>query len=248
VRDFSALYSFLLGAPARERDAAGVRWFAILSYSSDLHCILTAASFSRTWRDPHSDAGLVFTFVGTFASLEVLDQQARLALLAVVVAALFLAAGNPVCADGDGASVLGNGVTRLVSLGGQVRRDFCSEAARVVQRADISRRWEWGTSGVQAHPNLGSSFGQSVCVDTCPSERMNFARANRRGGRRGCAGGEPLQAVARDAGVWYGGAMPCRGLRNVVRCSDSGTVAGVWFQVGEPAAVSACGKKCVYSG
>jgi hypothetical protein len=34
-----------------------------------------------------------------------------------------------------------------------------------------------------------------------------------------------------DVGVWYGGAMPWSGLRNVVRCPDSGTVAGVWFQV-----------------
>lgn len=159
MRDLGALDAFLLGAPAGEGDAARVGWFAILSYSSDLHCIVSAASFSRTWRHPYPDAGLVLAFVGTFAGLEILDQQARLALLAMVVAAFLLTAGYAVGADGDGTAVLGNGVTRLVGFGCQVRRYFCSKATGVVQRADISRRREWGTSGVQAHPNLGLSFG-----------------------------------------------------------------------------------------
>jgi hypothetical protein len=209
VRDLGALDTFLLGAPAGEGDAAGVRWFAVFSYSSDLHCIMSSASFSRTWRHPDSDAGLVFTFVGTFASLEILDQQARLALLAMVVAAFFLAAGYAVRADGNGTAVLGNGVTRLVGLGGQVCRNFCSKATGVVQRADISRRWEWGTSGVQAHPNLGLSFGSSVCGDTCPSERKCSARANDDNeGVEGVREASRCRVSHEGSGVWYGRAMP----------------------------------------
>ena len=230
MRNLGALDTFLLGSPAGEGDAARVSWFAILSYSSDLHCIVSAASFSRTWRHPYSDAGLVFTFVGTFASLEILDQQARLALLAVVVAAFPLAARYAVCGDGDGTAVLGNGVTRLVGLGGQVCRNFCSKATGVVQRADISRRREWGTSGVQAHPNLGLSFGSSVCSDTCPSERKCSARANDDNeGAVGAREASRCRVSHEGSGVWYGGAMPWSGSRNVVRCSNSGTVAGVVF-------------------
>jgi hypothetical protein len=105
----------------------------------------------------------------------------------MVVSALLLTAGSAVGTDSDGTAVLGNGVTRFVGLGGQVGRDFCSEGATVIHRAEIGRRREWRTSGIQTHPNLGSSFGQSVCVDTCPSERWSRARvqtgANRTGGR-----------------------------------------------------------------
>ena len=85
------------------------------------------------------------------------------------MAALFPAGRAAVCGDGDGTTVLGDGVT---GFGGQVGSDFSSKAARVVQRADVSRRREWGTSGVQAHPNLGASFASSVFVDTCPSEQQ----------------------------------------------------------------------------
>lgn len=62
---------------------------------------------------------------------------------------------------------------------------------------------------------------------------MNCARANDDDDDEGVVGAREASRCRvshKDGGVWYGGAMPWSGLRNVVRCANSGTVAGVVFQ------------------